>query len=178
MFSLVQTPAEAEAWKRHISNIGKMDIGRYMSFIWYVGCSRCRLAHPLCTTPPPLSSQKLHVYFSTRSYVVPLIVPPLMAVRTFLLKPSRLLRRSSAASLFNGSEALGSKNKNCNFHQVSLIARTRYPTLPLYGRPRAEAHVPVLTCSPTMTAFRFNTGFQSSRRMFKQTLPSRSILGW
>lgn len=128
--------------------------------------------------PPPLSSQKLHVYFSTRSYVVPLIVPPLMAVRTFLLKPSRLLRRSSAASLFNGSEALGSKNKNCNFHQVSLIARTRYPTLPLYGRPRAEAHVPVLTCSPTMTAFRFNTGFQSSRRMFKQTLPSRSILGW
>jgi hypothetical protein len=33
------------------------------------------------------------------------------------------------------------------------------------------------TCIPTMTAFRLRTGFQSSRRMFKQTLPSRSILG-
>ena len=34
------------------------------------------------------------------------------------------------------------------------------------------------TCSPTTTAFRFSTGFQSSRKMFKQTLPSRSMFGW
>lgn len=121
---------------------------------------------------------RLQVYFSTRSYVVPLIVPPLMAVRTFLLKPSRLLRRSSAASLFNGSEALGSRNKNCKWHQVSLIAHSRYISLLLYAWPRAEEHVLILTCSPTMTAFKFSTGFQSSRKMFKHTLPSRSILGW
>jgi hypothetical protein len=36
-----------------------------------------------------------------------------MAVLAFRRKPSRLIRRSSAASLFNGSDAFGSRNKNC-----------------------------------------------------------------
>ncbi len=34
------------------------------------------------------------------------------------------------------------------------------------------------TCNPTITAFRFKTGFQSSLRIFKHTFPSRSMLGW
>jgi hypothetical protein len=33
-------------------------------------------------------------------------------------------------------------------------------------------------CNPTMTAFKLRTGFQSSRRMLRQTFPSRSRLGW
>ena len=34
------------------------------------------------------------------------------------------------------------------------------------------------TCNPTITAFKLSTGFQSSLRMFRQTFPSRSMLGW
>lgn len=33
-------------------------------------------------------------------------------------------------------------------------------------------------CKPTITEFKLRTGFQSSRRMFKQTLPSKSTFGW
>ena len=33
-------------------------------------------------------------------------------------------------------------------------------------------------CSPTTTELIFKTGFQSSLKIFKQTFPSRSILGW
>lgn len=36
----------------------------------------------------------------------------------------------------------------------------------------------IYTCNPTITAFKFKTGFQSSRRIFKQMFPSRSIFGW
>lgn len=32
-------------------------------------------------------------------------------------------------------------------------------------------------CNPTITALRFRTGFQSSRRMLRQTFPSRSRFG-
>ena len=32
-------------------------------------------------------------------------------------------------------------------------------------------------CNPTNTEFKLKTGFQSSRRIFRHTLPSRSILG-
>ena len=31
---------------------------------------------------------------------------------------------------------------------------------------------------PTMTELRFSTGFQSSRKMFKHTFPSKSTFGW
>ena len=33
-------------------------------------------------------------------------------------------------------------------------------------------------CSPNTTALIDNVGFQSSRRMLRQTLPRRSIFGW
>lgn len=51
-------------------------------------------------------------HFKVRTYVFPFTVPPLIAVRTFLLNASRLDRKSSAASLFKGSEAFGSKKRN------------------------------------------------------------------
>lgn len=102
-------------------------------------------------------------HLSTRSKVCPFTVPPPSDARTLRLKPSRFCFRSSAASLFNGSDALGSRKRNYPqsvFHSC-------------YVGPRIEP-----TCNPTTTAFRFNTGFQSSRRMLRHTLPSRSMLGW
>jgi hypothetical protein len=140
MFSLAQTLAKAEVpcGKHHLSNVGEKDMCRISDDI----CPVYSMSDGLMLSSPPFLSatfrsppfislfsfiKRFQVYFSTRSYVVPLIVPPLIAVRTFLLKPSRLLRRSSAASLFNGSEALGSKNKNCRLHFKSAsqhIAQT------------------------------------------------------
>jgi hypothetical protein len=46
-----------------------------------------------------------------------------MAVLAFLLKPSLLSLKSSAASLFNGSEALGSRKRN--WTEVILAQRKR-----------------------------------------------------
>lgn len=51
-------------------------------------------------------------HFKVRAYVFPFIVPPLIAVRTFLLNPSLLDRKSSAASLLRGSDAFGSRKRN------------------------------------------------------------------
>lgn len=118
-----------------------------------------------CAMPCPVQQRlccHAHYLMSTRSYVMPFTEPPVMLVLTFRLKFSLFVLRSSAASLFNGSDAFGSKNKNYHPCQHFLI-----PQIPV-----------MLTCIPTMTAFRFNTGFQSSRRMFKHTLPSRSMFGW
>lgn len=72
----------------------------------------------------------------TRSYISPLTQPPLMDVRTFLLKPSRFNLRSSAASLFRGSEAFGSRNRNYQHQQIS-ISRQQFvfeKSLPLVHR--------------------------------------------
>lgn len=53
-------------------------------------------------------------YFTrTRSNGCPFTCPPVIEVRTLRLKPSRFDLRSSAASLFSGSEALGSRKRNC-----------------------------------------------------------------
>ena len=173
----------------------------------YVGCSSSVAAsapispHPPSSAPQPvdrpfaLSLKTLANYLRTRSYTVPLTEPPLIAVRTFLLKPSRLLLKSSAASLLRGSEALGSKNKNYQIVEVSfIIPLTSSVNLP-YTPPNPQSPQKLHeqsknrgtscwesllfhTCNPTMTAFKFNTGFQSSRRMFKHTFPSRSMFGW
>ena len=76
-----------------------------------------------CTSPafvvhvPLVSNMKID-YFMTRSYETPRTEPPPMAVRTFRLKFSRFVRKSSAASLFSGSDALGSRNKNCTRRSV------------------------------------------------------------
>ena len=32
--------------------------------------------------------------------------------------------------------------------------------------------------TPEITLYKFKTGFQSALKIFKQTLPSKSILGW
>jgi len=52
------------------------------------------------------------LYFNTRSNVTPLTLPPPIDDRTLRLKPSRFALRSSAASLFSGSEAFGSRKRN------------------------------------------------------------------
>jgi hypothetical protein len=101
-------------------------------------------------------------YFRTLSKGTPRTVPPPIAVLTFLLNPSLFDLKSSAASLFRGSEAFGSRNKNC-WHMLEQCQWT-------CQEPR--------TCNPTITALRFSTGFQSSRNILRQTFPSRSILGW
>ena len=51
-------------------------------------------------------------YFMTLSYCIPFTVPPPIEDRTFRLKPSLFVLRSSAASLLRGSEAFGSRNRN------------------------------------------------------------------
>lgn len=71
-------------------------------------------------------------HFKVRTYVFPFTVPPLIAVRTFLLNPSRLDRKSSAASLFKGSDAFGSRKRNW-FNP--LVSDFLFPPAPL---PQAE----------------------------------------
>ena len=53
------------------------------------------------------------VHRSTRSNDMPRTDPPAMELRTFFLKASRVARRSSAASLLRGSDAFGSRKRNC-----------------------------------------------------------------
>ena len=60
----------------------------------------------------------------TRSYCSPLTEPPPIDVRTFRLKPSLFDRRSSAASLFSGSDAFGSRNRN---YKTSVLVRALAP---------------------------------------------------
>lgn len=50
--------------------------------------------------------------FNTLSKVWFLTAPPPIADRTLRLKPSLLDRKSSAASLFKGSDAFGSRKRN------------------------------------------------------------------
>ena len=104
------------------------------------------------------------IYRSTRSKSFPLIEPPAIELRTCRLNESRFVRKSSAASLFNGSDAFGSRNRN----YINPLAPPQSQPIPSKKK---------LTCIPTITAFKFNTGFQSSLKIFKQTFPSRSIFG-
>lgn len=52
-------------------------------------------------------------HLRTRSNVCPFTVPPPSDARTLRLNPSRFALRSSAASLFSGSDAFGSRKRNC-----------------------------------------------------------------
>ena len=145
----------------------------------------------LARTPKVLQNQnKNHFvvtslldYFITRSYCSPFTDPPLIEDRTFLLKPSLLILRSSAASLLSGSEAFGSRKRN--YCMTSMSANTPVQISLDVFRESLYAgflgNIPRFcqpTCNPTMTAFKFRTGFQSSLKMFKHTLPSRSMFGW
>jgi hypothetical protein len=62
----------------------------------------------------PMMTKDAPVYFNTLSNWTFLTYPPCMELFTFLLKFSLVSRRSSAASLFNGSDGFGSRNKNYN----------------------------------------------------------------
>jgi hypothetical protein len=58
--------------------------------------------------------------FNTRSNDCPFTAPPPIDDRTFRLNPSLLDRKSSAASLFKGSEAFGSRKRNWGRKPVSM----------------------------------------------------------
>lgn len=60
----------------------------------------------------PSVGQDCASHSNTLSYEIPFTAPPPIAVRAFRLNPSRLVLRSSAASLFRGSEAFGSRKRN------------------------------------------------------------------
>lgn len=72
--------------------------------------------------------------FKTRSKDWFLTVPPPIDDRTLRLKPSLFNRKSSAASLFNGSFAFGSKKRNCPY----------ISTYPIQTPPSLESNIPVI----------------------------------
>lgn len=115
---------------------------------------------------PPCAIYRTH-HFSTLAKLSPFTLPPPIASLTLRLNPSLFAFKSSAASLFRGSEAFGSRKRNYHIpRSVHTLIKPHHTT--------SIKH----TCKPTMTAFKFNTGFQSSLKIFKQTFPSRSIFGW
>lgn len=143
--------------KRHRFGLDHIMYAVCMMFVEWTQLNR----NSLHSRPSGLPTHRI-----TRSNCTPLTDPPAIAVRTLRLKASRFVRRSSAASLFRGSEAFGSRKRNYPANPRS--ARQLHPTGSNSRKP---------TCMPTITAFKFKTGFQSSLRIFKQTFPSRSIFG-
>ena len=78
--------------------------------------------------------EKLH-FGMTLSYCCPFTLPPPIEVRTFLLKPSLFDRRSSAASLLSGSEAFGSRKRNCNVKSQPLEIMFAHRCVHRYSKP-------------------------------------------
>lgn len=108
----------------------------------------------------------LRDYTATLSYATPLTCPPFNDDLTLIKNWSLFLRRSSAASVrFDNS-----------YQQLVRLLYTR-GYMPLFNGSSALGSKKRY-CRPTMTELRFRTGFQSSRRIFRQTFPSRSTLGW
>lgn len=79
----------------------------------------------------------------TLSYCCAFTAPPLMEVLTFLLNPSLFERRSSAASLLRGSEALGSRKRNCTQRQ-SAYNSSIWHMVPFVGSFCPYLHVTYL----------------------------------
>ncbi len=102
---------------------------------------------------------------TTRSYDWPRMEVPRMEALTLCRNMSRFWRSSFAASEVGGrvSQRSTERGMQCDTPLLrgssALGSRNRY-------------------CRPTITELRFSTGFQSSRRMFRQTFPSRSTFGW
>ena len=145
--------------------------------------------HPPQTTQRGSNVVLARLHLITLSKLSPLTDRPAMAACTFRLKLSLFCRRSSAASLFSGSDALGSRKRNCSTYTLAaalssplnsnIVDQDPNHSVPLsLLLPYVKKVHPRLTCSPTITAFRFSTGFQSSLKIFKHTFPSRSMFGW
>jgi hypothetical protein len=98
--------------------------------------------------------------------------PPAIVFFTVDAKVLRSRRRSSAASV----EKSVHKERRNRQHRT-LIMITHQSNLPLLSGSSGFGSKNKY-CSPTMTELRLSTGFQSSRRMLRQTLPSRSRFGW
>lgn len=103
--------------------------------------------------------------YGTRTllYDTPLRIPPRIDVLTLCRNCSRFFRSSSAASVKHSQTS-------------SCICQSK-GTAPLFSGSSALGSKKRY-CRPTITEFRFRTGFQSSRRIFKHTFPSRSTFGW
>jgi hypothetical protein len=111
------------------------------------------------------SVKRFHEATSTLSYSLPLTLPPRMDVRTLEMNRERSLRISSAASVQQQSISNACINSDLKRNAPLFNGSSAFGSRKRY-------------CRPTMTELRLSTGFQSSRRMFKHTLPSRSTFGW
>lgn len=110
--------------------------------------------------------------------------------------PTQLSHHTVELHTFDGStghrganvalEALPIRPQIIRSFFVQRIRSIRLEEEELHSNPKVspanytQRHRPSLkpTCMPTITAFKFRTGFQSSRKMFRHTFPSRSIFGW
>ena len=80
----------------------------------YTSCPRGKSNQLISTTTyqPHRGRPDSTIHRITRSYCIPLTLPPPIDVLTLRLNASRFCLRSSAASLFSGSEAFGSRKRN------------------------------------------------------------------
>jgi hypothetical protein len=92
-------------------------------------------------------------HLSTRSKDCPLTVPPPSDERTLRLKPSRFAFRSSAASLFKGSDAFGSRKRNYLLLAIISNVFCLVLNVPADQRPRRSNLAPASSllaeCSDT-----------------------------
>jgi hypothetical protein len=92
--------------------------------------------------PGIIRSISVTAHLSTRSKDCPLTVPPPSDERTLRLKPSRFAFRSSAASLFSGSDAFGSRKRNYPLSATTLTAFCLVLNLPADQRPPHSSSAP------------------------------------
>ena len=109
----------------------------------------CQVRHPVAHQVDGPS------HLSTRSNVTPLTLPPPIDDRTLRLKPSRFALRSSAASLFSGSDAFGSRKRNYSKTFVSILltltSRVTRPAVSVPPSPLTHTPLPSLFSLPLTT---------------------------
>jgi len=81
---------------------------------------KCSVIHIIVATFSSSYHDSCSYHFSTLANVSPFTLPPPMANLTLRLKPSLFPFKSSAASLLSGSDAFGSRNRNCRNSSQSL----------------------------------------------------------
>jgi hypothetical protein len=123
-----------------------------------------------------MSQRRCNYYTETLSYDTPLMYPPFSEDFTLVKNWSLSLRRSSAASANDANRSVGYSNYLSSMPMITAKCYVLRNS-PLFSGSSAFGSRNRY-CSPTMTELRFKTGFQSSRRMFRHTFPSRSTFGW
>lgn len=162
---------------------------KYILYVRYVGCSSS-LSRPPSLSPPPKLSRLWapilgnphkpipwflkHQHLFQHSVIWRSLDRSSTHCRSYVpLESFSVASQVVSRLLVQRIRGVGFQEQKLHFF-VSILNHICFPLPPIR---KAEEHVRCHTCNPTMTAFRFNTGFQSSRRMLRQTLPSRSILG-